>query len=268
MFIPIFRATLYLGFLLLFYSCDSTISPKNLNSDTPFVGELIINPNAINFDPITDGQKDTTLTLLVSVIGENFDSAQFPYYSIFIDNEDLPAYEGELTNINGNIYSQSIDIVTNTITFSNYIVLVTTSATNPNSNYSQAIVKQKGVPINAPEILEVNNPSSIEIPSSGDKIAVFEAKVRDIDGQDNIDKVLINFRNQDGSMLSQNPFELFDDGSSNSGDSVARDSVFTRTFKINSSNTPNNRTALYWAIDKSGLSSDTVETPFNIVNNE
>ena len=117
--------------------------------------------------------------------------------------------------------------------------------------------------------MEVNNPEEVEIPSGSNTTTVlFTAKVRDADGQSNIDKVLLNFRNEDGTLLGASPFEMFDDGASSSGDETAADSVFSTTFTINSSNTPNNRTALYWAIDKSGLSSDTLETPFNLVDNE
>lgn len=268
MFNTIFRSSLFLGFLLLFYSCDNTLSPKDYDTNSPFVGELTVTPNTIVFDQVLDGQKDTTLVFSLSVKGTNFGSSTSPIYSIFVDDNDSPTYQGEFSNSNGNIFTKVISIKTNTIIFKKYKILATSSLSDPNSNYSQSIVHQIGVSINAPEILEVNNPSSITIPSSGTNEAVFEAKVRDIDGQNNIDKVFLNFRNQDGSMLSVNPFEMRDDGANESGDVTANDSVYTRTFSINSSNTPSNRTALYWAIDKSGLSSDTLETPFNIVNNE
>ncbi|HAH51360.1 MAG TPA: hypothetical protein DCL80_08850 [Balneola sp.] len=100
----------------------------------------------------------------------------------------------------------------------------------------------------------------------------FTAKVIDQDGQNNIDRVFIEFVNEDGSVLIPDPNILYDDGINTSnterGDLVANDSVYTIQFFINSSNTPTNRIVNYFAIDKSGLRSDTLKLPFNLVDNE
>lgn len=251
-------------------SCDDVLTPKDFNEVAPYVTELTVNPSNITFDPVLDGQKDTTIIINVEVQGFNLDEGSLPVYSVFLNNEDIPSIQGSFQNARANnFYDSDIQISTNTIEFNSYTVLVSPSLGGKNQNYAQAVIKQTGVPINAPEILEVNNPEEVEIPSGSNSTTVlFTAKVRDSDGQSNIDKVLLNFRNQDGSLLSASPFEMFDDGASSSGDVAASDSVFSSSFTINSSNTPNNRTALYWAIDKSGLSSDTLETIFNIVDNE
>ncbi len=243
---------------------------NSYDTDLPYVQNLAVTPNNIQFSPTLDGQKDTTITLSITVDGYNFGEDTVPYYYVFVGDNESPSIEGKfLVNFSPlTTFQANVEIPTNTIDFKNYTILVTPSLNSTNPNYAQATIKQTGVPINAPEILEVKNSSSIEIPSDGTVIAVFEAKVKDVDGQSNIDKVFLNFRNQDGSLLQANPFQMLDDGNSESGDVAAKDSVFTKTFSINSSNTPNNRTALYWAVDKSGLSSDTLETPFNIVNNE
>ena len=254
---------------LLYASCDSTPTLNNYDSTLSYVQNLSVTPDQIQFSPILDGQKDTTITLEISVDGFSFDEGSVPYYYIFYSGDETPSLQGTLNIVTGtSTFHASVAIPTNTIEFNSYTILVTPSLNGENKNYAQAVVKQTGVPINAPEILEVNNPSNVQIPASGATIAVFEAKVTDIDGQDNIDKVFLNFRNPDGSLLQENPFQMLDDGSSESGDVAANDSVFTKTFSINSSNTANNRTALYWAIDKSGLNSDTLETSFNIVDNE
>ncbi len=263
-FLVVFIASLFT------YSCDSSLSPTDFDEAKPFVQNLTVSPSSISFNPVNDGQKDTTITFNISVQGLNFRDGNTPNYSVFVDDEDLPSFQGSLAiSQPGNMFSGELQISTNTIKFATYTVVVTPALDGSNANYAQSIINQMGVPINAPEILEVGNPQEIEIPSGSATVtALFTAKVRDIDGQGNIDRVLLNFRNQDGSLLNSDPFELFDDGSASSGDQTPSDSVFTRTFSINSSNTPNNRTVIYWAIDKSGLSSDTLETPFNLVNNE
>ena len=252
-------------------SCDDTLTPKDFDTQQPFVQDLVVSPSNITFDPQTDGQKDTTITFELSVKGFNFSGDSVPYYSIFIGDEDLPSIQGKFpVNFSPiTTFSTSIPINTNTVTFATYTLLVTPSLNSPNQNYALATISQTGVPINAPEILEVNNPEEVEIPSgSNTTIVLFTSKVKDEDGQSNIDKVLLNFRNEDGSLLRETPFELLDDGSSSSGDFASSDSVYTISFSIDSNNTPSNRTALYWAIDKSGLSSDTLETPFKLVDNE
>tara|TARA_R110002126_G_scaffold159184_1_gene306548 strand:+ start:274 stop:1065 length:792 start_codon:yes stop_codon:yes gene_type:complete len=259
--------SLLLGFT---YSCDDTLTPKDFDDIEPYVAELTVNPSNITFDQVLDGQKDTTLNLNLSVKAFNLPQGSTPFYSIFVNSEEIPSIQGLFQNARAdNLYNADVQISTNTIDFNSYTLLVTPSTEAISQNYAQAIIKQTGVPINAPEILEVNNPEEVEIPSGSNTTTVlFTAKVRDADGQSNIDKVLLNFRNEDGTLLGASPFEMFDDGASSSGDETAADSVFSTTFTINSSNTPNNRTALYWAIDKSGLSSDTLETPFNLVDNE
>jgi len=257
--------------LICLSSCDTALTPKDYNDIDSYLTELSISPANISFDPLIDGQKDTTVTFDISITGNNFDDDMVPYYSIFLLGEDLPSFQGNMAVNQSSLttFVAAVSIPTNTIEFETYTILVTPTIEGNNSNYAQAVVRQTGVPINAPEILEVNNPEEVEIPSGSNTTTVlFTAKVQDIDGQSNIDKVFLNFRNIDGSILSDTPFEMLDDGNNASGDLVASDSVFTSTFVINSSNTPNNRTALYWAIDQSGLSSDTLETTFNIVDNE
>ncbi|MEP1307578.1 MAG: hypothetical protein ABJK11_08740 [Balneola sp.] len=263
------------AFLIFALSCDSTFSPDDFDEHEPYVQDLSVNPGQIIFNAQQDGQKDTTVVLSLSVNGFNFEGDSLPYYSIFLDDENLPSIQGAFnkSSVLANTFEANVSILTSTIVFKTYTVLATPTLNGNNKNYAQSVISQTGVPINAPQILEVNNPNQVEIPSgSTTTIVLFTAKVTDMDGQDNLSQVLLNFRNSDGSMLSDDPFQMFDDGISNggdtSGDEVAGDSVFTKSFSINSGNTPANRTAVYWAIDKSGLSSDTLETIFNIVDNE
>lgn len=261
--------------LTVIVSCDDTLTPKDFDEQQPFVQNLVVSPSEITFDPQIDGQKDTTLNLNITVKGFNFGVDSVPYYSIFVGNEDIPSIQ-EKFPVNFSpitTFQTSIPIVTNTIDFETYTLLITPSLDGNNQNFAQAVITQTGVPINAPEILEVNNPAEVEIPNDDSQVRVrFTAKVIDRDGQNNIDRVFIEFKNEDGSVLIPDPNILYDDGINTSnterGDLVANDSVYTIQFFINSSNTPTNRTVNYFAIDKSGLRSDTLELPFNLVDNE
>jgi hypothetical protein len=261
--------------VLAFASCDDTLAPKDFDEQQPYVQNLVVSPSEITFDPETDGQKDTTLNLNITVNGFNFGVDSVPYYSVFVGNEDFPSIQ-EKFPVNFSpitTFQTSIPIVTNTIDFETYTLLITPSLSGNNQNFAQAIITQTGVPINAPEILEVNNPAEVEIPNDDSQVRVrFTAKVIDQDGQNNIDRVFIEFVNEDGSVLIPDPNILYDDGINTSnterGDLVANDSVYTIQFFINSSNTPTNRIVNYFAIDKSGLRSDTLKLPFNLVDNE
>lgn len=267
---------LYSIFWITIISCDDSLTPKDYNVVDPYVQELTINPSNITFHPVQDGQKDTTISLNISVKGFNFETDSVPYYSIFFSGSDLPFIQGKfLVNLSSlTTFQANVAIPTNTIRFESYTILVTPTLDGSNQNYAQSIIKQTGVPINAPEILEVNNPEEVEIPNDDSRVRVrFKAKVIDPDGQNNIDRVLLEFVNPDGSILIPEPTNRLLDNGENSnttsqGDEIAGDSVYTIQFFINSSNTSINRTARYFAIDKSGLRSDTLEAPFNLVDNE
>lgn len=238
--------------------------------DTPSVLNFEITPSKIAFDAVLDGQKDTTITFSLQVDAFDLDKNAKPMYYFFINDEDEPRHTGEFALVENspNTYKTTTNIVTNTYTYINYKVLVTPGDVETSrGNYIQSIITQTGVPLNAPVIMETNAPITVTIPT-GDEVkqVFFTAKVIDADGQDNIENVYLNFRNADGTLLLPQPYIMLDDGKINvSGDKIAGDSVFTKALSINSSNSPNNRTALYWVIDKGGLSSDTLEVPFNIV---
>ncbi len=255
--------------VLAFASCDDTLTPKDFDEQQPYVQNLVVSPSEITFDPQTDGQKDTTLNLNITVNGFNFGVDSVPYYSVFVGNEDFPSIQGKFpVNFSPiTTFQTSIPIVTNTIDFETYTLLITPSLSGNNQNFAQAIITQTGVPINAPEILEVNNPTEVERPSNGEILVPFTSKVRDIDGQNNIEGVFLRLISQTSGEVANSPFELFDNGNSG-GDQIASDSVYTVTFPVSSNNELQTYDILYYAKDKSGLVSDTVRTTFSIVDNE
>ncbi len=236
----------------------------------PSVSNFEIAPTKIEFDPAVDVQKDTTITFLLQVDAFDLKSDSRPMYYIFIDNEEEPSFSGEFTLLenSASTYTATANVLTTTYNFIKYKVLITPGdIETSNGNYIQSVITQVGLTSNAPEIIETNAPITVTIPNDDEvKLLYFTAKVIDTDGQSNIENVFLNFRNANGSMLSPQPFIMLDDGKFEvSGDQIAKDSVFTKVFSVDKNNTPNNRTALYWAIDKTGLSSDTLEVPFNIV---
>lgn len=244
-------------------SCDSTTSPIDKLNNSPNVQSITISPQEFSFTQ-ADGFKDTTLSIQIDAIIENVDDSIIPGFvirnklsSAFISNGDLTA--GDVANS----FSISTTLESTTTSFDEYIVEVYAYNDNASGNFVQSTISIQGFANNRPEILDVSNPNEVVIPTTGVTEVAFMAKVSDLDGQDNIDRVLIEFINEDGSTLVPVPNELLDNGID--GDIAANDSVFTISFSINANNTPNNRRALYFAVDKAGLHSDTLETVFNIV---
>lgn len=252
--------------------CDKI--PGNPAADTAgsVVSDFTVTPDVLVFDPAADGQKDTVIVFKATVKAEGLPPGDAPYLYVFVtDNRDNdPDYTLEFSALEGcsNCYEAEFELKTKTFAFAVYKLLITPEVVeNHPGNYIQTEIRQTGVAVHPPVILETNAPVTVIIPEDNSVVNIpFTAKVTDPDGQDNIDHVFLNFREPDGTLLSAEPFVMLDDGKiESSGDAVAGDSVYTKVLSVDKSNTPRNRTALYWAVDKAGLSSDTLEVPFNIV---
>lgn len=247
-------------------SCDDALTPKDFDEQQPYVQNLVVNPSTISFDPETDGQKDTTLTLDVTVDGFNFEVDSVPYYSVFLGDDENPILQDKfLVNFSPiTTFQASIPIETKTYFFETYTVLITPSLSGNFTNFAQSIMIQTGVPFNAPTIIEAINPEEVQRPSSGNVNVRFQAKATDIDRQKNLDGVFLRLISRTSGEVNNSPFQLFDDGE-RAGDQSANDSVFTLTFPVNSGNQLQTYDILYYAKDKSGLVSDTIKTVFKIV---
>jgi len=248
-------------------ACDD--APGSTDSNSPVVQSITLSPEVILFDEQV-GLNDTTISVLIESRVGGLPADSLPSFAVFLQGERQPFIEGTLQKDTGDNFFAEFDLQTNTTNFQEFDVFVYAFSASGEGNWFQANLSVQGFSGSAPVILEANNPEEIVIPSGSDVIPVlFTAKVTDEDGQNTISQVLIDFINEDGSPLQGNPFELLDDGQnagqSDSGDAVAGDSVYTIRFFIDSSNTPNNRTVNYYAIDNAGLISDTVTTSFNLI---
>ncbi|MFN1833945.1 hypothetical protein AB2B38_001685 [Balneola sp. MJW-20] len=242
------------------YSCDS-VNNRDEYLQSQGIEDIMVSPSQISFSP-DDGDQDTTVTFEINAILT--EDTESPILSITNSRTGIEIFNGVMNRTGEKAFSYEASINTRTTDISDYTVIVALT----NKVYAQSSFRIQGFANSRPRIISVTNPSTVTIPNDDSVIIVpFSAKVTDDDGQESISNVYLNFRNEDGSLLSEDPFILLDDGDTNgdSGDETAGDSTFTVTFSINSSNTPNNRTALYWSVDQSGLSSDTLTAPFNII---
>ncbi|SMO33999.1 hypothetical protein [Gracilimonas mengyeensis] len=260
----LFTYTILVCFIGLgFYACDSTTSPQNPLEETPAITFLALYPSEAAFTQ-EDGFRDTTLTVQIQGSVKHFSADDQLLYTISYKGGET-ILEDSLTNFNGGSFSGTFELETSTTSFQDYLINVFAYNESNPGNYAQALFKVKGFSNFAPQIIETDSPGEITRPSTGEIPATFTAKVTDQDGQENIDKVYLRVISQQSGEVEGSPFEMFDDGSS-FGDEVENDSTYTWSLPVTQTdNNPNRDFDIeFYALDKGGLSSDTVRTTFSI----
>lgn len=263
----LFISVAILSFGFIIFGCDETSVPASILEDAPAITRIQVHPQTVQFTEEADGVKDTTLTIGIHVSSVNTPDENPPSYLISDKNSGAVVVEGNFDIIDsrtGN-FGVEIELETSTTSFEEYIINAFPSAENSKGNFAQTAFKILGIPRNPPQLIEINNPDLIIRPSSGERPAIFTAKVADEDGQDNIDKVFIRIINLESGEVQGSPFEMFDDGITY-GDTIANDSTYTWSLPVTPTNTNPNRdfNIEYFAIDREGLVSDTVTSTFSI----
>ena len=251
---------------LFFYisGCDEVTTPTNEFEESPIVNSLSVTPNDIDFAP-SDGFKDTTITIIIDASIENI-SQESTFGFVLRDKISQESIlNGELiASTEADKFGNEIELETTTTSFQEFLVEVYAYNNDGSGNFIQTAISVKGFSNNPPDIISVNNPDTLQRPTSGEIIARFTAKVTDLDAQNSLDQVLIRVINQETGEVTGSPFQMVDDGSS--GDLIANDSTFTWALPVTpTDNNPNRDFNIeYYAIDLGGLVSDTVKTTFSI----
>jgi hypothetical protein len=258
------------GTFLLFLSlgisaCDQTTGPTEIFKDKSAIIDFDISPSDVQFSSTQDGIKDTTIQVTFEATTLNLDDdEQLTLYIVNRLNDEVLLQRTLEESSTENEFELTIPFETRTTFFSNYLVYLRISSDKSNSSYAQGNLKITGFSVIPPEILATNNPESVVRPSSGNVAASFRAKVLDEEGNDTIEGVYMRLVSQQtGDEVSGSPFQLYDNGE-NGGDITANDSTFTLTLQLNSSNQLQDYNLFYYAIDKGGLVSDTVQSTFRI----
>ncbi|HKJ34117.1 MAG TPA: hypothetical protein VKA34_19960 [Balneolales bacterium] len=259
------------GVFLLFYACNDSTSISSIHTQQAVLTKASINPQKINFASI-NASKDTSVTItLTATVSDTSVLRDHPHYTVSDVQSDSTIARGTLTDFNPatSTYQTTYSLKIKTTDIAEYqIFIYGIDKQNKMTNTFRSTVTIYGTTGKPPVILSVNNPDTVQIPTGSNvNYFDFKAKATDPDGQNNIDSVLVNLVSKNsGKPLNGSPFQLFDDGgtqtigNSNSGDVIKGDSVYTRRFQINSSNTPDKFTVSYYAVDKTGLHSDTTVT--------
>jgi len=254
-----YPGVLVYAFVALATGCDDEPGVNDITLSPPSVENLNVDPDSLNFS-INDGEKDTTITFRIEaeITGlENEESV--PQFIITDEQTSGVLAEGPLEQVsdNGQLFATDVGIELSTTTIANWKLSVFIFDERGRGNRIETLLSINGFSSNPPEILEVNNPDTVARPQSGSETVQFTAKVTDPDGQETIDQVFIELINPDD--VSTGTFRMRDDGSIDAGDAVAGDSVFTVTFSLDNSSRAGTFELFYFAFDRVGLASDTVQ---------
>lgn len=247
--------------------CDTTSEPPSILKNDPAITAISVSPSSIQFSPVTDGYKDTTITFAITSTLENSDPTFQPIFLVSDLSTNQPIQSGTM-NFGDEGYLGIFTIETSTTSFTNLLIEVYAVDETTRGNSAQAHIEIAGFSNNPPQIIEINSPTEVQRPDDGSIPATFTAKVTDQDGQQTIDRVLIRVIDIIQGESANSPFQMFDDGNT-FNDAVASDSVYTIQFPVDAiaERPTQNFRIEYFAIDQGGLISDTVRTTFRISNN-
>ena len=251
---------LFAGFLS---GCDSPPGPKDPTQSPSHLQNARVEPDSISFSHIST-LYDTTVTLHLQATITNLSASSEPSYVIRSSTDSIITRGSLQPGDTSNVFTAQTDLNLTTATFATYYTYIYASEPQPDGSWIQSKVNIYGLSGSPPEILAVNNPDTVYKPS-GDSVrnVPFQAKVTDEDGQDNIETVAFELIRDDNTL---DVIELSDDGSSDSGDPTAGDSVYTQILSVDAGNEAATYNIHYYAVDKAELVSDTVKTTFTISN--
>lgn len=250
---------------LQFTSCDESPGINSFDIQAPQLTELSLNPGDITFSRQIDGVKDTLIRYELSVKNK-LGGPLNPPPQFYITDNDLKTRikEGEISNFNSNnqTYSTQFSIQSNTNLFRSFTVTVfALNSENELGNRITRTFKLSGIPGLKPIISEATiTPSRAQIPAVGQAAQRidFTADVQDPDGLDNIESVFMRLISETTGPLGS-PFQL------TAGSSTGNTRRYSTSFEINSSNSPDKVSVLFYADDKSGLRSDTLIRNLEII---
>lgn len=252
---------------LFILSCDEEPGLPTSDVSDVRLTALSLTPSRVDFIP-TDTVKDTVVQVGVSIRLASGTTQTTPYLLVVDTSTDDVVYDGPMTGITvADQFNHMLPIETTTTTLTDYRVnVIVIENGQPISNKVIGRIRVNGFSTGRTLVQFQQTPASVQIPVSGDQTFDLKAKVSHPNGNALIQTVNVIIRGANGIALSGSPFQLFDNGLVNdNGDVAAGDSLFTRRFVIGSSNTPDTYSLRYYAIDRFGVSSDTLSATMRFV---
>ena len=246
-------------------ACDSPPGASPYEEIPAPFSSISIDPSIVIFDS-TQEITDTTLTIQIVASLKPDAITNNPQFTVSRHGSSTVFREGTLQPDNNDTVSGSFTFSVPSNTFQDFTVYVFDETESGRvSNSFQTQLQLQGFTTLPPEILSFNFPSVVQIPTEGFQPIRFETEVEHPQGQAQILSVFLALFDTEGNQLGGEPFTMLDDGDeAGSGDLEEGDGVFTRTLEIGPNNQPDTYEVFTWAIDRQGLSSDTLSSTLTI----
>ncbi|MCH8556522.1 MAG: hypothetical protein LAT84_01810 [Balneolia bacterium] len=253
--------------LLLFFiaACDSPPGATPYEEIPAPFSSMSIDPSVVVFDS-TQEISDTTLTIQIEAGLKPDAITNNPQFTVSRHGSSTVFREGLLQPGNNNTVVGSFTFTVPSNTFQDFTIYVfdETEGGRVSSTF-QTQLQLQGFTTQPPQILSFTFPSVVQIPVEGFQPIRFETEVEHPQGQAQIQTVFLALFDTAGNQLGGEPFTMLDDGDEGgSGDLEEGDGIFTRTLEIGPNNQPDTYEVLTWAIDRQGLSSDTLSSTLTI----
>ncbi|NCP84579.1 MAG: hypothetical protein GW809_07975 [Bacteroidetes bacterium] len=252
--------------LIGLYSCDDLSQPSGIPDKTVTLLNLTTDSDTLSFRNAS-AIKDTIVSFNVFVqVMDKSDLASNPKVNMYETGEFQLIKAVELTEWNEitKTYQGSFTIEISTgVSLSTDLVATAITSSGNASNFLRKKFIISGLRLAKPIVENPINPDTLFIPLSGSINFLLGVKVTHPDGQRFINQVSANLTDKDNESLGD--FILYNDGSAfllennlTSGDISSADSVFSRSFTINSSNKPDVITLTYKALDTGNQVSNSI----------
>jgi len=262
-----------LAIILVLLSCEKTSDTiiDTIGILPPMLSQLTLSPDRINSDTIAVGyQPSPTDTLPINVIStvrasaqEGAGSVQQIVAQVFRPGESEPFLQqamqdnGVLPDVVGGdgIYSAKISfriLRQETGKFRFEFQAASVSDVLSNKLITYLLIERLNKP---PVLSDLQAPDTVAV-STSTVFITLSVKASDPDGLQDIARVQFNSFKPDGSPSSGNPFQMYDDGKSEHGDSVVGDGIYSLIIQLPPGTTKGTYRFEFQAFDKSNAGSN------------
>ncbi len=225
------------------------------------LSEYVINTDTVDVDPGTDKSPDDPITIHLDVtvrVVENSDLMSLTC-TVLVDGRSEKIAEAPMEETaTADTYQVSLDIKRKRGDVGDYRVEVN-GVDGGGLSTNTAISKLKLFYGSGPPVLsDLSAPDTITRPQSGKLLVTLSVRVTDPSGPQDIKIVFFNTFLPDGRPSSGNPFEMYDSGSSDDGDEIAGDGIYSTKIELLPDTEPGPYRFEFRAVDYSNLSSNVI----------
>ncbi len=247
--------------LPLLSACDSPPGSSPYPTANNAFHSISLDPDNVVFDP-DEGVVNQTLNINISVDVRSDAELSNPRFNVYRSSDRAVFRDGSLTTVSEGELAGEFSFSVSSTSFETYKVYVFDEGAGGSvSNTLEHKLVLTGIPTDPPVVLSLDHPPVVQIPDEGETAIRFETEVEHPQGLEQISAVYLELFDSNGNQIGGDRFEMFDDGDEeSSGDLVAGDGIYTRTFAINPNNQPDTYDVFTYAVDRAGLTSDTLSS--------